>query len=388
MSSRTAAHRPLAHGNRSRREAPQPVAKIRSLTYLDKLGSRPSPSGWVRFWWARACRIWPVHALVTALFGIWLFYKAGTGRPGPVAYQTVQPVLDFPHWVEQMLMVQMWHREALAGSSWVGPAWSISAEWAAYTVFPVLVLVLWRLRNAHPALLGALGVAAMVPLGYLSTTETGLDFPYAWALRIGSGFVSGALICLAVRRIPRTDKVDRIAGGVAVLAAAEVLVLLWADSAKVGSTNDSALAVIAFPVIVGALALSTRGPSRWLSTDTAVLGGKVSFAMYLVHIPVFEIGYTLMDWHPRLAPGTGLGTLLLPQMFMATMVLSYLVHRFVEEPARRSMRGFGLPGRSAVPVPRVSAEQPEEPAPWSPLDAADRIPAARAGVMAGSSGGS
>lgn len=325
-----------------------------TLTYVEKLGERPSGRRIVEFYWARICRIWPVHALVTALFGAWLVFKAHSGRPGPVAYQSVQPVVDFPHWVEQMLMVQLWHRPYHPGSSWVGPSWSISAEWAAYVVFPLLVLFLWRLRDLSPLVTGVLAVACMVPMAYLSTTEAGLGFAYSWALRIGGGFVAGALVCLAVRRIGASAKVDRIAGWVVGLATVEILVLLWADSARAGSAHNGALAVILFPVLVGALALSTGGASRWLSTDAMVLGGKISFALYLVHIPVFEVGYTLMAWFPRLAPGTGLGTVLIPHLLVVSLLLAYVLHRFVEEPARRSLRAVRTPGRrSADQVPPV-----------------------------------
>lgn len=312
-----------------------------TLTYLDKLGPRPSARGALTFWWARICRIWPVYATVTAIFGLWLVFKAAQHRPGPVALQAVQPVVDVPHWIEQMLMVQLWNRSSFVGSSWVAPAWSISAEWAAYSLFPVLALVLWRLRNAPPLVTGALSVLAMVPWAF--TLELEVSYPFSWAVRIAGGFAAGAFLCLAVRHIPRTERVDRIAARVAVLATVEILVLLWADSARNGGTHGGGLAVLTFPVLVGALALSTQGASRWLSTDVMVLGGKISFALYLVHMPVFEIGYALMAWFPRLAPGTRLGTLLLPHLLLTAVVLAYLAHQFVEERSRVALRALHLP---------------------------------------------
>lgn len=312
-----------------------------TLTYLDKLGPRPSARGSLAFWWARICRIWPVYATVTAIFGLWLAFKASLHQPGPVALQAVQPVVDFPHWVEQMLMAQLWHRSSFVGSSWVAPAWSISAEWAAYSLFPLLTLVLWRLRNASPLVTGALSVLSMVP--WAVTLEHAVSYQFSWAVRIAGGFAAGAFLCLAVRHIPRTERVDRIAARVVVLATAAMLLLLWADSAKPGSTNGGGLAVLTFPVLVGALALTTRGAGRWLSTDVMVLGGKISFALYLVHMPVFEIGQALMDWFPRLAPGTRLGTLLLPCLLLTAVGLAYLAHRFVEERSRVALRALHLP---------------------------------------------
>jgi peptidoglycan/LPS O-acetylase OafA/YrhL len=290
-----------------------------TLTYLDSLGSRPSVRGATSFWWARICRMWPVHAFMTVIFGAWLLWKAQQGRPGPVAFQAVQPVVDAANFLEQMLMVQLWHRESFVGSSWVGPAWSISAEWAAYMAFPFLALLLWRVRTAPPLVTGALAVACMVPMVYVSNIPGGV--PYSWGVRIGGGFLAGALVCLAVRRISWSERVDRIAARIAVLVTVEILVLLWADSAKAGNSNVGLLAVLAFPVLVGALALSRGGMSRWLSTDVMVLGGKISFALYMVHMPILEIAYTLMAWHPRLAPGTGLNTLLLPHLLLGSVLV-------------------------------------------------------------------
>src|SRR3954454_25150754 len=62
-----------------------------TLTYLDKLGPRPVPRAMVTFWWARICRVWPVYALLTALFGIWLIVKGSRDGDGAASWQNVQP---------------------------------------------------------------------------------------------------------------------------------------------------------------------------------------------------------------------------------------------------------------------------------------------------------
>jgi peptidoglycan/LPS O-acetylase OafA/YrhL len=351
-----------------------------TLTYADKLGSRPTVGGAVTFWWARICRIWPVHVLVTSLFGIWLVFKASRHHPGPVALQGVQPVVDWPHWLEQLLMVQLWHRASFVGSSWVGPAWSISAEWAAYALFPLLIPVLWRLRTAPPLVTGALSVACMAPWAY--TMVHGVAYPFSWAVHIAGGFLAGVFLCLAARRIPRTARVDRIASRVAVLVTLEILVVLWADSAKRGGTNAGGLVVLTFPVLVGALALSTQGLSRWLSTDAMVLGGKISFSLYLLHIPILEIGYTLMAWNPRFAPGTPLGTLLLPHLFLAAVLLAYVVHRFVEEPTRLLLRGIRLPRRRMDAAIGTEGDTVVAERPAIQAHGTDLVPAARTPAFA------
>ena len=115
-------------------------------------------------------------------------------------------------------------------------------------------------------------------------------------------------------------------------------------------------------MLVGSLALSTKGLSRLLGTGPMVHGGRISFALYLVHVPVFEIFWTFMGWSTRIAPGSGLGTFLIPHVFLATLVLAHLVFRYVEEPARRALRRRE-PGRRARNRVAGGPPVPEEGAP-------------------------
>ncbi|MCV2488565.1 acyltransferase [Geodermatophilus sp. YIM 151500] len=325
-----------------------------TLTYLESMGRRPSARRSVGFLWARICRVWPVYAVVTTLFGGWLLYKAARTTDGRVAYQAEQPVVDGWHWLEQMAMVQLWSQPRFDGSSWVGAAWSISAEWLAYVCFPLVVLLVWRVRSAPPAVTGLLAVAAMAPFAYVCFTTGEPYFPWSWAMRIGAGFLAGALTCLAVRRIAVTPRVERIAALVALLAVAEILVgLWWGDWRGEGHGEYGGFVVLFFPVLVGSLALSRRGLSRVLSIAPLVHGGRISYSLYLVHVPVFEIFWSYMGWTPALAPGSGLATILIPHVLLLTLLLAHLAYRFVEEPARLLLRSRG-PGRWARGGRRVA----------------------------------
>jgi peptidoglycan/LPS O-acetylase OafA/YrhL len=260
-------------------------------------------------------------------------------------------------------MVQLWRHPHFDGVSFVGPAWSISAEWLAYVCFPVVALLLFRLRRLPAAVNGLLAVVAMAPLAY-SLFQTGdPNFAWGWLARITGGFLAGALTCLAVRKIRVTEKVERIAAVVAVLAVVEILLALWwGDWRGQGQGDFGGVAVVLFPVLVGSLALSRRGLSRVLSTPVMVHGGRISFSLYLVHVPVFEIFWTEMGWHNRIGPGTALGTILIPHVLVGVVVLAHLTYRYVEEPARLFLRDRG-PGRlarrpAAAPSPAPAAAQP------------------------------
>jgi peptidoglycan/LPS O-acetylase OafA/YrhL len=317
-----------------------------TLTYVDKLGPRPSVRGAVGFWWARVCRIWPVYATVTTLFGGWILFKAsrtpGGLHGGFLVWQTRQPEVDVWHWLEQLAMVQLWHRSDFAGSSWVGPAWSISAEWAAYVVFPLVVLVLFRLRRLPVAVTGVLAVACMVPFAYQSYRTGNPYYSWSWATRVGLGFLAGSFTFLTVRQVRITPRVERYAGGLAILACVELVTGLWWGWWRGQGQNEyGGVVVVAFPVLVGSLALSSRGLSRVLASGPMVHGGRISFSLYLVHVPIFEIFWTFMGWHPRIGPNSGLGELLVPQLLLCALLVAHLAYRFVEEPSRLWLRGRG-----------------------------------------------
>jgi peptidoglycan/LPS O-acetylase OafA/YrhL len=330
---------------------------VLTLTYLDRVGRTPSVRQAGTFLWARVCRIWPVYALVTAVYGAWLLYKATQVTDGAVAYQTAQPVLDVWNFLLQLTMVQLWWHPASGGESWMGSAWSISAEWLAYVAFPLVALLLWRIRNAPVALLGATAVLVMVPLSYTTYVHGGPVLAWSWLLRISAAFLAGALTCLVVRRVRRTPRVEQAAATCALATVAAVAIGLWWGDWR-GIDNDHSafggIVVVFFPVLVGALALSRTGLSAQLSRDWLVHGGRISFGLYLVHIPVFEVFWTLMGWWPKIAVGTSLWALLLAPVLLSTFVLADLAHRFVEEPARKKLRRVLPAATPVVPAARTA----------------------------------
>lgn len=314
---------------------------VLTYTYADSLGRRLDVGAVGRFLWARIARVWPLYALITCAFWLWLVAKSVFLPDGVIAYQRVQPPLDPLNLLDQLLMVQIWHGPSIFGTTYVGPGWSISAEWLAYVAFPLLVLVAWRCRHLPAAVTGVLAVLAMVPFAYLCYRTGTPSHDWMGLGRIAGGFLAGVLTCLAVRRIPRTAHAERVATvvvwGCLVDAA---LVVVWATwrAQGVPTADYYGVLVVFIPVLVGALALSTTGPAAFLSRPAMVHGGRISYALYLVHMCLFEVGRTVMDHVPAFANGTALGTLLLTQLLFVAVLAAHLLYRFVEEPARRRLR--------------------------------------------------
>ncbi|WP_344425139.1 acyltransferase family protein [Pseudonocardia ailaonensis] len=326
-------------------------------TYLDKLGPRLRAREAGRFVWARACRIWPAYVLVFHMFGIWLVARAVYGADPEIAFQAVQPTLSVGEWLQQLFMVQLWDNSYFDGASWVGSTWSISAEWLAYLLFPLIAVVAHRMRNLPVVVLGLGAVAMMAPIALAYAATGSPYYPWSWLVRILCGFGGGVLAYLAVRRMRTSEAASRVA------TLTPVLIAVGLVAGEYVAPGRGGVVIVLFPVLVGALALARpTGLARLLSTPAMVHGGRISYALYLVHIPMFEVFWLAMRRYggfggsSLLAPGRILTHLVALAVLLSTLVAAHLLFRWVEEPARAAMKD--LPAQWGVQL-RASAARAE-----------------------------
>lgn len=348
-----------------------------AYTYLEKLGPKLTAEATGRFVWARACRIWPAYALVFHMFGIWLLARAVYGVDSDIAFQSVQPVLSPGEWVEQLFMVQLWDQPYFDGASWVGSTWSISAEWLAYLLFPLVATVFYRMRNLPFTVLAGGAVALMTPIA-LAYLETGSPYyPWSWLVRILCGFGGGILAYLAVRKL-KSQGTDVRRRASLVASATPVLIVVGLVVGELIGPGRGGAVILLFPILVGALALADRGVARFLSRPAMVHGGRISYALYLIHIPMFEVYWLAMAYVPELTGSTVVAHLAGLAVLGATLPAAQLLYRWVEEPARRAMKkvpaqlhGMDTP-RPVVPLPTFCRGPLTSPLAVVPLD--DRLP--------------
>lgn len=337
-------------------------------TYLDKLGPALRLAPIVRFVWARACRIWPAYVLVFHLFGIWLVARLVWGSDDRIAFQAVQPVVGVGEYLQQLVLVQMWGAPYFDGVSWVGPTWSISAEWLAYLLFPVAALVFHRVRDLPVALLAAGSLALMTPIAWAYLLTGSPYHPWSWAVRVLCGFGAGVLAQLVVRRVTAagapTERVRRWASAVA--AALPLVVAAGLVAGELAGPGRGGAVLVVFPVLVGALALTDRGPAMWLARPSSVAGGRMSYSLYLVHIPMFELFWAAQEHFPtQLGRSTTTGHAVGLAVLLATVPVAALLHGLVEEPARLRLGRLGRPAPQQVrPIVFIPAPVGPSPAAW------------------------
>jgi peptidoglycan/LPS O-acetylase OafA/YrhL len=180
--------------------------------------------------------------------------------------------------------------------------------------------------------------------------------PWSWLPRIVMQFTAGALACAAVRKLRPTHGA-RVAAGVvaAALIVATVGLLYLFDGHPLPGVIDSAGVVdVFFAPLVVALAIGVGTLPRLLATRLMVLGGQVSFCLYMVH----ELVHTVWSWAAEQfglpLHGTG-GKLIVAGLMALSLGASVLLYRTVEEPARKWMRSMIDTRTPDPPEPGVAA---------------------------------
>ncbi len=309
---------------------------VLTWNYLERMGESWSTRATLRFLWLRLARVWPVYLVTLHLAALLVILSQHVGH---VPLPEVRD-LTAVSYLRQVLLVQLWFQPFFDGSSWDGPAWSISAEWLAYLLFGVVVLVIFRMQHVTRARsLTLLAFAASLPPVVLLLASGQFYTPWSWLPRIVTQFIAGALACAAVRRLRLSDRARRAAGyGSVLLTAATVGILYLFDAHPITGLYDSSGVVdMVFVPLVMTLAIGTGSLPRLLSTRLMVYGGEISFCLYMVH----ELVHTGWGWAVQqfeLAPQENPWKWNVIGLLVIAVVASILLYHFVEEPARRWMR--------------------------------------------------
>ncbi|MEH3135848.1 MAG: acyltransferase [Mycolicibacterium neoaurum] len=327
---------------------------VLAWNYLDRMGPTWSTRDTLHFLWMRLARVWPVYLVTLHLAALWIIFTLYVGRfPSEVA-----DTLTATSYLRQLFLVQLWYQPYFDGSSWNGPAWSISAEWLAYLVFGFLALVVFRMAAATRARsLLLLSFAATLPPVMFLLASGQFYTPWSWLPRILMQFTAGVIACAAVRRLYPSDRARTAAGLVSIALVATIIgSLYWLDEHPFPGVIDSGGVVdLLFVPLVVSLSIGA-GTLPWLLAHRVLIyGGQISFSLYMVH----ELVHTAWIWAAKqfelTMAGPG-GAWWLVAVFLITLTASAALYHLVEEPARIWMRRMVGRKKPAVSVHAVDSE--------------------------------
>lgn len=294
--------------------------------YRDVFASGVSARDARRFVLYRFARVWPLH--IVTMLGALALYAAAVlvfnRVPADVASYSPVAILA------NVAMVQSWFG---FGSPNV-PAWSISAEWAAYLAFPFLCWALLRLP--------LLGWAAVALVAWLLT---GTEFATHPLGRIACGFTLGICLREAEGRFGIVRRFGRWTG----------LLLLTVLIGSCWVLPETMLIpyVAGFSLLILALSNPRDLLGRAAARPWAVYLGEISFALYMCHAVVWSAFKNVIRIAaPGLDPVSPLpvlaGTVL-------SLVAAAVLYHCVEVPGRDLLRG-GAKRAQEHRAPRPNAE--------------------------------
>src|SRR5262249_956571 len=204
--------------------------------------------------------------------------------------------------------------------AWNQPAWSLSVEVFAYIFFPVVQLVARGINRASAlACVFVLGGAHTTVLATMGFVDTG-----AGALLRGVlGFCAGAFLCSASIRSLRLAP----AIGLAAIVPAVVFDLYE-------------YAIPAILLVIGGLGVNRYGLLiPVMSSKILVWLGKISYSIYLIHLPLLMGSGKFLRKIDLLQSPSG-QTIFCLCYIAVVLVLAHFSWRFIETPARIAMHAW------------------------------------------------
>ena len=297
----------------------------------------------------RIARVYPMHlAALAAMIGLFVLagvMGAGVGSPDAFKWS------DLP---AHLFMVHAWGTTAAVG--WNFPSWSISAEWAAYLLFPLAAGVVLKARRWSGAFVAgalALCVASFWGLSNLHAVLpwVGNDFSQMTAqigaLRILPSFLLG----VALYAFGRTHAAPKAwAWPIAIVSATWVAAVTafgwWEGLVWFGLAG----------LLYGLAETSRHGIDAPMSGRVFVFLGAASYALYMIHLPVDIVWFhTLEKLGVTETSDLALRVGAVVGVFAVSIAASAVAYLWIEEPARNWLRKLELPKRA--PAPRPSAAQ-------------------------------
>lgn len=254
--------------------------------------------------------------------------------------------------------------------------WSLAVEEQFYLVWPLLLLLAWRVgvRRGAPQR-WVIGIAATASIASLAlgawVSMTDARAAYFSTLARGWELGAGCLLAVLAPRLERMPRKARLALAFGGLIALEIGCVVW--------TQESFPVPAALFPVAGAVAVLAAGTGGEPVAITTVLQhpalrrvGDLSYSLYLWHMPVFVL---MVVAQPRA------GWDVLAESLSLTALLAWLSWRFIERPVLRRfssgsalVEGSPASGRSAHPArgPLRRHPLPDVTAPLAAAQTAER----------------
>lgn len=255
-----------------------------------------------KFWLRRFRRLFPA-VFTTVLVCLPLAYLVDSDLLTRIKSQVIGSLTFTYNWI------QIWQHQNYFDSNYLmlfTNMWTLAVEQQFYLLWPLVLLLLWRLpKNSYRlAVLGLVGAVSVAWMQYLVTTPDLIARAYMGTFSHGFGLIFGAFLALLLGNVTSpaedtTPALFRILWGfIAIIAAVGVTICFFLINDKNTLTYPWLMLLVVFLtmlVIRGFVAPMQNGfgPARLLrrGLDSRLLVwlGERSYGIYLWHWPLFVI---------------------------------------------------------------------------------------------------
>ncbi len=294
---------------------------IMAYTYADgfeRLGARAWPDFFVR----RFARIWPVQAATVGVLvcAAWLF-----------PWLSEHPTwLSRPDWGWDLAVNLVMLQGFGIGYNLNGPSATVSLEFAAYALFPILLAVALN-RRVPVAVLG-LAIAAAA-ICWQASMEPRLGLASRGVGNLIVRCLTEFTLGLGAYRVYRMPGLNFLGAD------------WFAATLSVGCVGSLLLrydlpAALMFPALVAAFGRNQGWPARLAGARLPYFLGVVSYSLYLIHNPMRFAEFAVLGYfHPApLEPALALACAALGAV--SAIPVAWLAYRWIERPGRDVFRGL------------------------------------------------
>lgn len=283
-----------------------------------------------RFYLLRIARIWPLHMLALGLIALYDY----VGITHPLV--SGQGEFLMQHWQITLLlntiMMQSWG--VIPGASWNEPAWTVSALFFVYVIFPVWIALVQR---AHRRWMQLLGIIVMLLLLEITPPLVGgvsMVDGFGCLLRAFCLFMVG---CFTYRLYEEQTFTLRHPDFAYFLLWIALIAGMYLYA--FAGPFPLILLHLLYPGLLLSLVQTTGGANRLMSFRPLLFMGYISYGFYILHYPyLLLVGHVLSGWGIDESTPQWLLWFGFALLVGGLAIVSWLATRFIERPCYRSVR--------------------------------------------------
>lgn len=281
---------------------------------------------------ARIARVYPLH-FFTLLICVIVFY--GLQQPdSPINNPLAIPT--------HLLLLHSFGIHKIF--TWNVPSWSISAEWWAYMIFPLLVIFLGKYKKIGLIILTTLSILLYFSILYFLPRvnsfvptlpvphDLNVTYDYGYVRGI-AGFIAGMITYMGFQK---KEVVKYLNSDLIVILSVLTTILLFHFGA-----NDLII-IISFILLVLTIAANKKGLYKLFQLRPLQYLGKISYSIYLTHsIAMFFLAVPIITKLGYIYKGPGslqipffTGTWVCTVFLLGVIIISSVSFYLIEKPCR------------------------------------------------------